>query len=178
MVSRYCTKLVLCWLFSLFFTSCVSDDTNNGIPVSAERYNLSPGGDGIVFNAGTDESDGLSYQWYRGNDSIFGNAELIEGATSATYNTGKIAKGIHYYFCVIKNGASATTIRPFSVAFTGLPLVEIHTVDNEEPTAEYVSYENYGGNYGKTLRNATKVPASMRITSEALCGLAVPRLFR
>lgn len=160
-------KLLLCLLLSLYLTSCISDGHDSKLPVSAERYNISPCGNGIVFNACTEASsdNGISYQWYQSTDSIFENAEQIEGATAATYNTGKITKGIHFFFCVIKDSAGATTIRPFSVAYTGLPLVEINTVDQEEPTAEYVSYEDYGGNYGKTLRNATKVPASMHIIS-------------
>lgn len=175
MMVRCCTKLMLCLSFSLCFASCISENNDSELPVSTERYNISPDGKGIVFNACTGESDGISYQWYKGNDTLFANVEWIKGATSATYSTGKITKGIHFFFCVItedkKNDASATTIRPFSVAFTGLPLVEINTVDKEEPAAEYVSYEDYGGNYGKTLKNATKVPASLRIisnTGEAL----------
>ena len=158
-------KLVLCLLFSLYLASCVNKGNDSKLPVSSERYNISPDGKGIVFNACTEETDNISYQWYESSDSLFEHARLIEGATAATYSTGEIAKGIHFFFCAKKNGAGATTLRPFSVAFTGLPLVEINTVDQEEPTAEYVSYENYGGNYGKTLRNATKVPASMRIIS-------------
>jgi len=171
---RNCIKLLFFSLFSLHYTSCINKGNDSNLPVSSFQYNISPSGDGIVFNANPEElsnasKDGITYQWYKGNDSHFDNAKPIKGATSATYNTGKIAKGIHFYFCVIsesqKNDTSATTLCPFSVAFTGLPLVEINTVDNEEPTAEYVSYEDYGGNYGRTLRNATKVPASMRIIS-------------
>ena len=160
-------KLIICLLFFLNFASCINEGRGNKLPVSAEQYNISPNGKGIVFNACTEESNGLSYQWYEGNDSLFEHAQLIEDATATTYNTGKIKKGIHYFFCAIKNGQGETSLRPFSVAFTGLPLVEINTVDNEEPTADYVSYEDYGGNYGKTLRNATKVPASMRIISSS-----------
>lgn len=175
-LEQFCAKLMLCMLFPLLIMSCGSEgeDKDTGLPVSTERYNISPCGKGLVFNASMDELadsviDDLSYQWYRGKDSIFENAKSIRGATSATYNTGKIAKGIHYYFCVVtepkKSAACATIVRPFTVAYTGLPLVEINTVEKEEPTAEFVSYKDYGGNYGRTLRNATKVPASMRIVS-------------
>ena len=173
MVRNY-IKLLFFLLFFLHFTSCINKGNDGDLPVSTSQYNISPNGKGIIFNANPEElsnasKDDVTYQWYKGDDPNFENAKPIKGATSATYNTGKIRKGIHFYFCVIsesqKNDTSATTLLPFSVAFTGLPLVEINTVDNEEPTAEYVSCEDYGGNYGRTLRNTTKVPASMRIIS-------------
>ena len=104
-------KLIICLLFFLNFASCIDKDRGNKIPVSTEQYNISPDGKGIVFNACTEKSNGLSYQWYEGNDSLFEHAQLIEDATAATYNTGKISKGIHYFFCAIKNGQGKTTLR-------------------------------------------------------------------
>lgn len=42
----------------------------------------------------------------------------------------------------------------------GLPIIRINTVNEEEPTCDYVNVE---GKWGKTIQNATKVPARMTI---------------
>ena len=44
----------------------------------------------------------------------------------------------------------------------GLPVVSINTVNNEEPTCEYVTHPE--GSFGESITNATKVPCRITIT--------------
>ncbi len=155
-----CIGILLCLI-----VSCVLDEeavNQYYLPkVSSEEYNISPDGSGVTFLVSQSEEE-FSFQWYETSDGTLENAEIILGETSPSYYTGTILKGIHYYFCKITSDSEESYI-PFSVAFTGLPLVEINTVDNEEPSCEYISWKEGGGNYGATLKNATKVPGRLRI---------------
>ena len=76
---------------------------------------------------------------------------------------------IRYYYC---QAASDTTdvstyavSQKASIAHTGLPTLYINTVNNEEPTAEYVAHPTEE-TYGDGVRNATKVPAKMEIFTD------------
>ena len=57
-----------------------------------------------------------------------------------------------------------TTYMPADVASIlnlGLPVLDIETVDNEEPTCDYVSHPS--GSFGSGITNATKVPGKLDI---------------
>lgn len=145
--------------------------------VSANRMLISPDGSAVTFTCTAESSDGsLSYQWYTSTDGAEENKSAIEGATSATYTTEAFTqKEIRYYFCTVTNTISdngdkgnktASQTTPFYAAYTGLPVIEIETVDKEEPTADYVSPP--AGCYGGGLKNATKVPGQMKIIKDGV----------
>ena len=71
-------------------------------------------------------------------------------------------KGIRYYICGATIDQEHIVYSDVvAAAYTGLPILNIETVDHEEPTAEQVSPP--AGCYGAGLKNATKVPAKMQI---------------
>ena len=61
--------------------------------------------------------------------------------------------------------ADAQTIE--MIAQLGLPVVQIETVDGEEPTCEYVSAPE--GRMGMTITNATKVPGRVSVWQKDSC---------
>ena len=79
--------------------------------------------------------------------------------------------GIRYFVCAACSYVPAGDDIPEKVifsnltaaAYTELPIIKINTINKEEPTAETISAELGGGNYGATIKNATKVPARMQI---------------
>lgn len=159
------------FLFSigLSFFSCVlsSDDklynsTDNPYINELESMRISWDGSSITFKYEENPSADTQYQWYKSFDDTYTNCITLNGETNNSFSTGSLEKGIHYYYCTSTN-ASLSETKYFSVAYTGLPLIIIDTINMEEPTAEYVSAKENGGNYGATLKNATKVPAKMHI---------------
>ena len=54
-----------------------------------------------------------------------------------------------------------TVVSLTDIVVKGLPVVYVQTIDNEEPTCEYVSHP--AGCMGKSIRNATKVPGRLVI---------------
>ena len=112
---------------------------------------------------GQNKSDGISYQWFLGKSNAPDSAVEIVGANGNEYvSDGFDSAEVRYYFCVAKNSEGTSIVSSTAtVAYTGLPLVNIETVGGEIPTAEVV-YNPHGG--GQSIANATKVPSSMQIT--------------
>ncbi|MCR4899964.1 MAG: CotH kinase family protein [Treponema sp.] len=139
------------------------------------KYGFSKRGEPVLLSCSavpTEENHFIKYPWYKSADGSMENGTLIEGANGTNLVTeGFSEKGILYYYCVVTetiicedntiNNISRTI--PFSVIYTSLPIVQIDTVNGEEPTGEAITYEEGGGNYGATLKNETKVPARMYI---------------
>lgn len=81
------------------------------------------------------ECQPVSYQWYKCDDISGSNAELISGATSNSYETPVFTeKEIRYYYCVVKDAVEEKKSEITAVAYTGLPIVKIETVDGGNPS--------------------------------------------
>lgn len=120
----------------------------------------------------TEENHSITYQWYKSYDGSMENGTIIEGANGTNFVTERfLEKGIFYYYCLVtetvicedRSIKNFSRTIPYSVIYTSLPVVQIDTVNEEEPTGEAVTAEECGGNYGATLKNETKVPARMCI---------------
>lgn len=111
------------------------------------------------------------YNWYESADGTTATGTVINNANSSVFKTPIYTdKGLHYYYCVTTNVLSENDMGVKSedtisnvviVAYTGLPIVQIDTVNGEEPTCEYSLPPT--GCYGRGIKNATKVPARMKI---------------
>ena len=81
------------------------------------------------------ECQPVSYQWYKCDDMSGSNAELISGATSNSYETPVFTeKEIRYYYCIVKDAVEEKKSEITAVAYTGLPIVKIETVDGGNPS--------------------------------------------
>ena len=81
------------------------------------------------------ECQPVSYQWYKCDDMSGSNAEFISGATSNSYETPVFTeKEIRYYYCVVKDAVEEIKSEITAVAYTGLPIVKIETVDGGNPS--------------------------------------------
>jgi len=138
------------------------------------KYGVSRCGEPVILQCSVISSNpnlSVSYQWYKSVDGTLENGTIIDGANGSEFKTDRfVEKGIFYYCCVVTesisdNGdggvKSLTRTIPFSVIYTALPVIEIETENEEEPTAEYVSPP--AGCYGAGLKNATKVHSRMKI---------------
>ena len=107
----------------------------------------------------------LTYQWYESADGTTNTGTAIENENQNTYIVSPFTeRGIRYFYCVANVENESTTSSIATVAYTELAIIEITTVNNEEPVAEQVSPPE--GCYGAGLRNATKVPARMIISKD------------
>ena len=105
----------------------------------------------------------LTYQWYESADGTTGTGKAIANENQNIYTVSPFTeRGLRYFYCVAETESETVTSSIAAIAYTELPLVEITTVNNEEPTAEQVSPP--AGCYGAGLQNATKVPARMIIS--------------
>ena len=115
----------------------------------------------------------IYYRWYEIDQN--GQTRKPLGTGWSTESTLQIEgfseKGIRYFICEampiipeqttpVLNIAHSNLV---AAAYTDIPILYIDTVNSEEPTAEYVTAKDNGGNYGATLRNHTKPPARMRL---------------
>ena len=156
----------LCWLFAVGLVFAKSDSDASSIFITQPpSVSLSLGGEPVKLHCAVPADREASYQWYQSESHSNELGEAIEGANSRTFVTDSFPKReIRFYYCVaiLSNGdreASNVAV----VAYTGMATVEINTIGGEEPAAEYA----YGpkDTYGRAIKNATKVPASMRIVS-------------
>ena len=71
---------------------------------------------------------------------------------------------LQLFFCLVSFSSvlAQTTNYRQQVEQLALPILNIHTVNNEEPTCEYVAPPE--GSMGASIRNATKVPAQIVTT--------------
>ena len=147
------------------------DDNNISAPVFTKQpvaMNIALYNQSIELSCEAKSAEGtVFYRWYQSSDGTTGTGTPIAGANKANFKTPVFTeKGIYYYYCVatnviddVKSVASFSDV--VSVAYTGLPVVVINTVDGEEPTAEYVRAP--AGASGAGIKNATKVPSRMQI---------------
>ena len=156
----------LCWLFAVGLIYAKSDSDASSVFIKQPpSVSLSLGGEPVELRCAVSADYEASYQWYQSDFSSNELGVAIEGANSGRFVTDSFpTKEIRYYYCVatLSNGKRETS-NVALVAYTGMPTVVINTVDGEEPTAEYA----YGpkDTYGRAIKNATKVPASMQIIS-------------
>ena len=124
---------------------------------------LSQGGEPVELSCEGQADSGFTYQWYRKSSYSTNTMLPIAGADSSHYVTDSFPdREVRHYYCVVSSpdGESAVS-NAVVAAYTGLPVVNINTVEGEEPSAEYV-YAPDGLN-GRGITNASKVPASMEI---------------
>ena len=136
--------------------------------VQPTAMNIAPYNQSINLSCEAESGEGtVFYRWYASSDGTTATGVPVSGATSSIFRTPVYTeRGIYYYYCVATNvfndvKSAAVISDVVSVAYMGLPVVVIDTVDGEEPTAEYVSPPT--GAYGAGLTNATKVPSRMQI---------------
>ena len=129
--------------------------------------NFSQKGEPVELTCGLPLDEKASYQWYK-SESKSSAGEAIKGANSFRYVTDAFQnKEIRFYYCVATFPDGVIKASKIAVAaYTGLPIVKINTVNEEEPSAEYAYAAD--GAYGRGITNATKVPASMQIIDS--CG--------
>lgn len=111
------------------------------------------------------DSTKLSYQWYESEDGTTESGTAISGADKRVFVTPAFTEpAVRHYYCVATQSDGTETTSPvYTAAYAGLPLLQIDTVDGEEPYGEGLNYKEGGGNYGYGLINATKVPARMQL---------------
>ena len=127
----------------------------------AKSLNIVPMNESITLSAEV-SANTVSYQWYESSDGTTANASAIQGATGTSFEVpAATSRGIRYYYCTATTAETKINSSVATVVCTGLPVVQIDTVDSEEPTADQVSPP--AGCYGAGLKNATKVPARMRL---------------
>ena len=157
------------WLDAIYLKEVISAPAFTDQP---EKVNIVPYNQSIKLSCTAKAAEGtVSYRWYESTDGTTDKGIAVSNATTSTLTTPKYTeRGIYYYYCVAtnvlaeseENIKSACAISDVvSVAYTGLPVVIIETVEGEEPTADYVSPPE--GGYGAGLKNATKVPSRMKI---------------
>ena len=158
------------WIDAVYLKDVVSAPEFTEQPAS---MSVAPFNQSIKISCEAESTSGsVSYRWYESADGTSATGTAISGETSATLTTPVFTeKGVRYFYCVatvilsaddgedIKSAAAISNV--VSVACTGLPAVQIDTVDGEEPTADYVGSPQ--GCYGAGLKNTTKVPSRMRI---------------
>lgn len=122
----------------------------------------------LEFIAGieADQEPSIKYQWYESEDYVIGDDYAVtteEGGNSSILVTPEFKqKEIRYYYCiasleVLNTDKTIITERVISdiiyVAYTGLPLVKIETVDGLKPTS---AKEKHNGRM-YLIRNNQKV---------------------
>ena len=111
--------------------------------ISAEQNQtiiISANGTPVVFNCSPNTSGSIiSYQWYSSPSGSTDKVLKIDNATSESYTTGEVTKGVHYYYCTTKRVIQETDdlvykveTNAFTVAYTGLPAIYIETPDKAE----------------------------------------------
>lgn len=82
------------------------------------------------------ECQPVSYQWYECSDTTGNNAAKIQDATSEIFQTPVFTQPeIRYYYCLVKDSVEEKKSDITAVAYTGLPIVKIETVDGGNPSA-------------------------------------------
>ena len=129
-------------------------------------------GESVILSAKASNNDAtIYYRWYQSTkNNSSPNIPLTKWQENSDLEIPFFQEiEIRYYVC---EAASDTTDKKTyavsnkaSVAHSGLPTLYINTVNNEEPTAEYIKHPTEE-TYGSGVRNATKVPAKMEIFTD------------
>lgn len=153
---------IFVWLFAIGIVSAQTDSSSALDPPRAV-VSLSKHGEPVELTCDVLLEGEVSYQWYKSTSNSVRSGIAIEGETSRHFMSASFPnKGVRFYFCIATSSEGISEPSDiFVVAYTGLPIVKINTVDGEEPTAEYAYAPNKV--YGRGITNATKVPASMQI---------------
>lgn len=153
---------IFVWLFAIGIVSAQTDSSSALDPPRAV-VSLSKHGEPVELTCDVPLEGEVSYQWYKSTSNSVRSGIAIEGETSRHFMSASFPnKGVRFYFCIATSSEGISEPSDiFVVAYTGLPIVKINTVDGEEPTAEYAYAPNKV--YGRGITNATKVPASMQI---------------
>ena len=165
---RHLLCVIFLWLAAVGFVFAQTDLSASLIMSTPHAsVNLSQKGEPVELTCGLPLDEKASYQWYK-SESKSSAGVAIKGATSFHYVTDSfLDKEIRFYYCVATFPDGVSKASKIAVAaYTGLPIVKINTVNEEEPSAEY-AYAADGG-YGRGITNVTKVPASMQIIDS--CG--------
>lgn len=177
-ISRF---IIVSWI-SIIVLSCnqgtVYEDDVQPTPVLNYDYGMVQifSNEPVHLSLSATVNDGkLTYQWYKANGFNNSNGTIIEGATSNTYTINNL--GLHEIlnvYCVVtntiddnKDGGNKTskiTSEVFTVANSGLPLITINTNNEEMPTYEIPTVPDWY--WGKSIVNATKIPARMIMTKD------------
>ena len=109
--------------------------------------------------------NGDSFQWYESKTSDFDSGIPIKGAVNNTFRVGNIPeKSVKYYYCRSASNESDEFVSDvYTVANTGLVQIRVETVDGEEPTCKKAN-PPADWYWGKSIKNATKVPSSVIMT--------------
>ena len=82
------------------------------------------------------ECQPVSYQWYECSDTTGNNAAKIQDATSEIFQTPVFTQPeIRYYYCIVKDAVEEKKSEITAVAYTGLPIVKIETLDGGMPSS-------------------------------------------
>lgn len=153
---------ILVWLIAIGIVSA-QPDSSTALETPRSIVSLSKHGEPVELTCDVPLEGDVSYQWYKSTSNSVKSGIAIEGENSRHFTSASFPKkGIRFYYCVATSSEGISEPSDiFVVAYTGLPIVKINTVNGEEPTAEYAYAPNR--DYGRGITNATKVPASMQI---------------
>ena len=131
-------------------------------------------GGSITLSVGATAADGgtLSYQWYSATDGTGAGGEVIDGATSASYEfTAPSTEGLYFYYVVVTNTFNNTT----ETARSAIAAVSVSSGSAGEETWEdkitmvNTSVPVYGFNLpaGKTFGDYTKIVLKMKFDADS-----------
>ena len=166
---KHLLRAIFLWLAAIGFVFAQTDLSASLIMSTPHAsVSFSQKGEPVELTCGLPLDEKASYQWYKSESRSNAMGVAIEGANSFRYVTDAFQKKeIRFYYCVatFPDGVSKTS-KTAVAAYTGLPIVKINTVNEEEPSADYAYAAD--GAYGRGITNATNVPASMQIIDS--CG--------
>lgn len=153
---------ILVWLVAIGIVSA-QPDSSSALESPRAVVSLSEHGEPVELSCDVPLEGEVSYQWYKSTSNSVKSGIAIEGETSRHFMSASFPnKGVRFYYCIATSSEGISEPSDiFVVAYTGLPIVKINTVNGEEPSAEYVYALN--SDYGRGITNVTKVPASMQI---------------
>ena len=166
-------KLLYISLIVLFMlcNKAVSGQTSTAFYQQPTEMNM-VSGESVRLSAKASNNDAtIYYRWYQtSKDNSSTDKLLSKWSEDSDIEIPFFSEiEIRYFYC--QAASDTTDMRTYavskkaSVAHTGLPTLYINTVNNEEPTAEYIKHPTEE-TYGDGVRNATKVPAKMEIFTD------------
>lgn len=126
------------------------------------RYDVTYGeSKDLTTRVEADDKEGLTYQWYEGDHDYIGDAQTIDGETSASYHVDSVESKC-YYFCKVTDKYGNTAFCEFDI------YVQNHLTAypyGESEDDSYAEYEVLPGN-SITLRTMAKADDDSSLTYE------------
>lgn len=151
-------------LLIIFHSDVIGQTTNTSkIVKQPDAITIAHRGQSITMAFTVDNANNkISYQWFANTTNSNKGGTAIKRAKSSVCTTKPFKdKEIGYYYCTATTKNDTITSNVATVAFTGLPTVNIKTNNGVPPTARY-AYPPANA-FGRTITDATKIPSRMQI---------------